>query len=184
MLIRNVYLGPGSATLNWQRIYVFLPRKLLPSSRIRIVFHPGFMGKKTLNLGSRIRIRNTDFGDIYFKKTLEHPMEIVRKLRKSKAKTVADISMYQCWGSVTVGTDPNPGSIPLANVSRSDSGSDSLLQWLKGWGKNNFFIFFSYNLPAGILSSFLKFNIFSNRFLLKFLFCKHYLIPLNTLKKL
>ncbi len=42
----------------------------------------------------------------------------------------------------------------LANGSGSNSGSDSFLQWLKGWKKKkNFPIFFSYKLPPGTLSS-------------------------------
>ncbi len=46
-------------------------------------------------------------------------------------------------------------------------------------GKFFFFIFFSYNLPAGTLSS-----VFNNNYLLKFclkiLHCKQYFSPLNT----
>ncbi len=46
--------------------------------------------------------------------------------------------------------------------------------------KNNFFIFFSFYLPAGSLSSVLKFNFFLT-FCVKILFCKHfYFSPFNT----
>jgi hypothetical protein len=45
--------------------------------------------------------------------------------------------------------------------------------------KNIFFIFFSYNLPAGTLSTVFKFN-FLLKFCIKILFCKHYFSLLNT----
>jgi hypothetical protein len=51
---------------------------------------------------------------------------------------------------------------------------------LKNAKKDNFFIFFSYNLTAGTLSSVLKIRIFFQNYVLKFLFCKHYFSPLNT----
>ncbi len=40
-------------------------------------------------------------------------------------------------------------------------------------------IIFSYNLPAGTLSSVLKLNFLRN-FCSQILFCKHYFSPLNT----
>jgi hypothetical protein len=44
-----------------------------------------------------------------------------------------------------------------------------------------FFIFFTYNLPAGTLSSVLKLKIdFLLKFCVKISFCKHYFSPLNT----
>jgi hypothetical protein len=43
-----------------------------------------------------------------------------------------------------------------------------------------FFIVFSYNLPAGTLSSVL---IFKDKFCVEILFFKHYFSPLNTVMK-
>jgi hypothetical protein len=47
---------------------------------------------------------------------------------------------------------------------------------------NIFFYIFSYNLPAGTLSSVLKIKFFAKNF--RFLFCMHYFSPLNTFMRI
>jgi hypothetical protein len=61
--------------------------------------------------------------------------------------------------------DPTPDAIPFFND-------------FKDAKKIIFFIFFSYNVPAGTLSSVWK-NLFLLKFGVKSLFCKHHFSPLN-----
>ncbi len=67
------------------------------------------------------------------------------------------------------------GFVPLTNRTGSNSGSGSFFSDFKDAKKLFFLIFFSYNLPAGTLSSDLEIQ-----FCAEFLFCKHYFSPLNT----
>jgi hypothetical protein len=83
----------------------------------------------------------------------------------------------QCWGSVTFrcrsGADPYlwlmyPDPDPILDHTPFFSNFNDA---------NIFFVFFSYNLPAGALSSVFNFLL---KFCVKILFCKHYFSPLNT----
>jgi hypothetical protein len=95
----------------------------------------------------------------------------------------------QSWGSVAFWC--GSGSVPLTNGTdlAPDLTSDAVpdptpdptpfFRDFKDAKKNIYFIFFSYNLPTGTLSSCLKIK-FLLKFCVKILFCRHHFIPLNT----
>ncbi len=64
-----------------------------------VFFHPGSMGQKKhwISDSGSVTLILTTY--IYCKKTLEYPLEIVRKQRQDDL--IMDITMYQCWESKT-----------------------------------------------------------------------------------
>ncbi len=70
---------------------------------------------------------------------ITHPsagLSLLRQEHCVSSSPIFIIYFSQCWGSVRIRI---PGSVPLANGSGSNSGSDSFLQWLKvRYAKKNF----------------------------------------------